>query len=273
METGFARAVVDQVTPLRVCLNTDQTQTGYYHVLIWDGDPADGGQLLADKRVQGVDQNGDTCVWIENFRADEPGAWSIYAQVLETREDGLVGNAVDTLQVQVDDIPNLMPLRARGRASRVGVAEAVGAVILTAVFPYDGDLDLPGTTAVIASVLDEMAGSGELVPGIEEDAGQDLVLEPLWSSANIALFQTPQGQEPIVRLSLWRHKGALFVAFQVSKARILEPAFCGAVTELSTDLLLLDAENPPVNLEITELWQCKTGPTGEVRELVLPGIW
>ncbi|MCG6861561.1 MAG: hypothetical protein LJE70_09845, partial [Chromatiaceae bacterium] len=252
--TGFAHTVREQLTPLRVCVNTDQTQTGYHHVLIWDGDPAAGGRLIADKMLTGVDVNGDSCTWLQDFRFAEAGDHILHAQVSEAQSDALLGNATDILEVTVASIPTIAPYLAEGLATNVG---ETGEFTLSGRFRYDGDLNLAASKLVIASVLDEIDGAGELIPGVGEQTGQELVLQPHFSLENRAVYRTPRGQLPRVSAVLSVHQARLGLSLRVSDAEIRKPFLCGHRTELTTALVVLDGEKAPLNLAMTEPWICE----------------
>jgi hypothetical protein len=269
LTSGPAHVVREQLTPLRVCANTDQTQTGYYHVLIWNGDPENGGTLIADKMLPGIDQSGGSCVWLPTFRLDHAGAQSLYAQVLETGSDALLGNATDTLEVMVDEIPTLPVKEVEGLAARVGLNRNAGDVRLSGTFAYGGSLDLSVAQLVIDSVLNEMQGRGELVPGVQAQTGQDLVLEATDSTKDRATFATPAGVRPQVRASLNSREGELQLDLRISYMPILEPEFCGWETDLTTKLVVLDADHAPVDLLISKPWYCVRDWRGDVRQLVL----
>ncbi|MCP4338097.1 MAG: VCBS repeat-containing protein [Desulfobulbaceae bacterium] len=304
LETTFARVTASQLTPLRVCVNSDQAQTGYHHILVYDGDPSAGGVLLADELIPGIDQGG-ACDWIPDFRFDEPGEHLLFAQVLESRDDGLLGNATDTLQVLVDPIPVVNPDSGQGRVEGIGSKRSRGQLEMSATFPYDGDLDLSGASLVIANVLDETGGAGELLPGIRELTGQDLTLFSRSKGRNSARFETPGGQRPKVRLDLRHREGMLKLKLHIKGAEIIEPIQCkrdfyygqanneqehaekrskkgkfskrddsrrgrDAVTELTTRFFLFDDQHGPVDLTLeNERWTCRENGRGEVKSLRL----
>jgi hypothetical protein len=272
-ETEFARVVADQLTPLRVCVQTNQTQTGYHHLLIYDGHPQEEGQLIADKLIPGISRDEATCVWLSDFRFDEPGERTLFAQVLETRIDGQLGNATDTLRVQVDPVPIVKPIFDRGVAQRVGSAHKKGRLELSGTFPYKGDLDLSQATLVIESVLDETRGAGELLPGVQTSTGQNLTLFAKETRGRTVRFETPKGQFPKVELRLKQRRKTLNATLEIKGATILEPSRCGGngATRLTTKLLLLDQEHAPIDLTFKDKrWACKKNRQGHVHVLYLP---
>lgn len=275
METEFARVVASQLTPLRVCVDTDQTQTGNHHVQIYDGDPSEGGVLIADKLIPGINEDGGTCVWVPDFRFQEPGDHTLFARVLETREDAQVGNAGDTLLVSVDPIPVLNPYFAEGKAADVGSGASNGTLTMSGSFRYDGSLNLPQSILVMGSVLNEAGGAGELIPGVQALTGQNLVLFARPEGSGSVRFQTPDTRKPGVQVDLSRREGWLDVQVIVSGAEILEPSQCGgtgeyASTRLTTELALFDDTYPPVYLNFAdERWKCETDGHGWVTNLQL----
>ena len=284
-ETEFARVVVDQAVPLRVCFTSNQAQTGYFHVLIYDGNPLVGGKLMADKLVPGVDVEG-TCTWISNLRFLEAGERTLHARVLEPREDGLPGNATDTLRVRVDPITGVSSSFDQGVARGLTSEEPVGNLQLIGTFPYQGDLDLTASTLIVEQVLDETNGAGELIPSVQSLAGQKLTLfaqsrqkgrdtriGDISQRRASVVFETLEGLEPRVRLILQQKDDSLTAKLTVERAEILQPARCGGlgVTELTTKLLLLDSEHAPVDLAFDKRrWSCKKNRQGEVTALSLP---
>ena len=269
LTSGSAHVVREQLTPLRVCARTDQTQTGYYHVLIWDGDPENGGTLLADKMLPGIDRSGESCVWLPEFRPEDTGTQTLYARVLETDSDALPGNAIDTLEVMVDEIPTIPVKQVDGLATHIGDKPNAGDLRLSGTFAYDGSLDLSVAQLIIDSVLNEMQGRGELVPGVQAQTGQDLVLYAIHSTKKQATFATPDGVTPKVTASLKTRKDELRFDLRIRDAQILEPESCGTETDLTTKLVVLDADHAPVELSISEPWDCVWDRQGEVRKLVL----
>ncbi len=259
----------EQHTPLRVCASTDQTQTGYHHVLIWNGDPENGGTLLADKMLPGIDRSGDSCVWLPEFRLEDTGLQTLSAQLLETESDGLRGNAYDTLQVMVDDIPTPALKMADGFATRVGTRHDRGELRLGATFAYSQDLDLSVAQLVIDSLLEETEGAGELIPGVKAQTGQSLVLQPSRTTRHEAFFSTPDGVSPKVSAHLHAAHNRLRLDLRVRGAEILEPESCGKHTELTTNLVMLDDTHAPEDLRITKHWRCMRDKRGDVSNLVL----
>jgi hypothetical protein len=84
-----------------------------------------------------------------------------------------------------------------------------------------------------------------------------------------AVFETPAGQRPPVRVELQVKGRMLDVALKINQAAVRAPAGCGAATELTTDLLVLDGDKAPVAIKVTAPWECKTNRDGTVRQLTL----
>jgi hypothetical protein len=270
LTTGFAQVVREQRTPLRVCVDSDQTQTGFYHVLIWSVDSANRGTLIGNKMLPGVDKSGSSCTWIPEFRLEQEGRVNVYAEVLETRSDALPGNAVDTLTVDVVPIPKPPASKLHGVATGVASDQSNGTVHLTGKLRFGGDLDLSKASVIIPRVLDETAGAGELVPGVLEETGQPLTLSArVVRNGDYAIFETPSGQLPRVRVDLKVNGGMIDATLSVNRAAVLTPQWCGSQTDLTTKILVLDGENAPLEIEVTEPWFCKTDGSGRVRQLTL----
>ena len=285
-QSDVARVVVNQLVQLRVCVTTNQTQTGNLNILIYDGNPLEGADLLANNVMLGVDANGGTCTWIRELRFPEPGERTLYARVLETREDGLPGNATDTLRVVVDPIPVVSSSFDQGVAVGLASQQPRGRLEVSGTFPYQGDLDLTASTLIVEQVLDETKGAGELIPDVQTLTGQPLTLFARSHQKNLdtrirdtsqrgtsVVFETIEGLEPQVRLRLHQRAGSFSAKFVVQGAEILQPARCGGLgmTELTTKLLLLDNEHAPVDLTFDKRrWSCRVNSRGEVKGLRLP---
>ncbi|MCP4625656.1 MAG: hypothetical protein GY850_19380, partial [bacterium] len=267
-----ARVTREQVTPLRVCVETDQTQTGYHHVMIFDGEPGNGGELLRHKLLPGIGRDQENCVFVQNFFFDESGSKELFAHVLEAREDALRANNYDGLRVHVEPIPEIEATRAFGNASKVNAHGDRGSLSIFARFPFDGELELSESVVVISELLDETRGAGELIPAVGELTGQDLTLYANKATNKWVRFATPKGQKPSVKLDVWRHRGELYTRLSVKKADIVEPDRCGRDdrTRLGTKLVLEDHENAPVALLLDDVsWRCKRNRKGDVTRLWL----
>jgi hypothetical protein len=97
-------------------------------------------------------------------------------------------------------------------------------VHLTGKLSFVGDLDLSKTSVIIARVLDETAGAGELVPGVQEETGQPLTLSArVVRKGDYAIFETPSGQLPRVRVDLKVNGGTIDATLSVNRAAVLTP--------------------------------------------------
>lgn len=279
LQTSDVQVTSGQRTPLRVCVETDQTQTGYHHVLIYDGNPDRGGTLIADALLPGLTQGKPTCIWKTDFQLERSGHHTLYAQVLETRIDGEVGNAVDTLRVRVARRPIVRSSVDQGAATGLTSEDGQGQFHISGTFRYTGKLDLNDSTLIFGNVLDENRGTGELIPGVNTLTGQPLVLfakeEPqgFLNASQKVVFETLEGQEPQVHVEVTRQGNLLNVDMVVEKAEILQPSKCGPLrsTRLTTSLLLLDNEDPPVEFVFQKgRWSCQINAEGKVTTLELP---
>ena len=282
-ETDLARVVVNQLVALRVCVTTNQTQTGNYNILINDGNPIEGGDLLADNVVLGIDAEGETCTWIPELRFSDPGERTLYARLLETREDAVPGNATDTLRVIIEPIPVVTSDFDQGVAVGLTSNPSRARFEVSGNFPYQGDLNLASSTLIVEQVFNEPLGAGELIPEVQTLTGQRLTLfarprrQPrevsLTERDRVVVFETLEGLTPQVRLYVRQSPGELLARFRVKDAEILQPSRCGGnrVTELNTKLLLFDNEHAPVNLTFDKRrWSCRENRQGEVTALRLP---
>ena len=269
LTTAFARVVREQLTPLRACVDTDQTQTGLSPCPYLEWGPDQWGSLVADKMLPGVDTSGHSCVWLSDFRLENAGDQVLYAQVLETASDALLGNNLATLDVTVDEIPAIPLRRVEAEATHVGGERSSGDLKLNATFAYRGDLDLSEASLLIDSVLNEIQGAGELIPGVAALTGQSLVLQAKRGTRDWATFATPRGERPKVSATLQARHGELHLDPQMRDAGIMEPELCGARTHLTTEVVVLDAQHPPVDLKIAKPWSCEKRKHGQVSRLEL----
>lgn len=106
---------------LRATVFSDHPSREYSHLLLYDGDPANGGRLIADKQVFVGDHSSDgSAVWVQ-WRPTNPtqSVYTLYARVLEDHSDSASGNNVATLEVHVTDLPRpaatiFLPMVGRG---------------------------------------------------------------------------------------------------------------------------------------------------------------
>lgn len=93
------QAIVNAATQLRVRVYSDKPHGLFGHVLIFDGKPRKGGQLIADKLVHFGNPDGET-VWFD-WVPHVLGKHTLYARVVGHREDPDKKNGRDVLKVNV----------------------------------------------------------------------------------------------------------------------------------------------------------------------------
>ncbi len=96
---NVVQAEEGQPLQLRVRVDTDMPGGHYAHLQLYDGHPAKGGRLLADKLAFTGNPDG-SYVWIE-WTPTKLGLHRLYAKVLESWTDTKIGNATDDLLVMV----------------------------------------------------------------------------------------------------------------------------------------------------------------------------
>ena len=145
-----------------------------------------------------------------------------------------------------------------------------GTVHLAGTFPLAQALDLLHASVIVARVLDETGGAGELAPGVLKESGQALTLGArVMGKGDRAAFETPVGQYPPVHVDLQVKGGMLDVALKINQAEVRTPEWCGATTDLTTDLLVLDGEKASVEVKVSAPWECQTDGYGTVHQLTL----
>ena len=126
------RGYVGKPMTVQVRVHSDVAHAGSRHVLLYDGDPDKGGELLSGTMAQGGDRNGVTVEL--RWTPRTPGAHKIYAKVLEHTGDKDLGNYKALLQVVVSKAPQ----GAQGTAAVL--KDATGEVVGTAtITPQGGD--------------------------------------------------------------------------------------------------------------------------------------
>jgi hypothetical protein len=96
---GPASLTVGEHYMLRAHIVSNGRHPHYRHALFYDGDPDQGGELIASKVVRGVIE-GDNYVWAE-WTPKKPGNYEPRVVVLEDSDDPNPGNNSDTLEVEV----------------------------------------------------------------------------------------------------------------------------------------------------------------------------
>ncbi len=263
--------------PLRFCADTDQLLTGDQHVLIWSGHPDDGGRLVAHKLLHGMEPGGGNCVWLEDFRFDESDEHSLYAEVLEASDDGLRGNAVDTLAISMADsfAPVVVSAEGWARPEPTRRVHRRAFMHLRVGFALDYEVDLQRSKLIVESLLDELGGAGELLDSVTGVTGDNLVLSPWVALPNRAgyRFRVPvrdNSEETVeIRVSLQLDGRMLDLTLEVRADDIREPRLCAGTTDLKTAFRLLDRIGRPIPLNLTAPWQCQLNRVGGLNALIL----
>lgn len=99
---GDSQARVDGQVPVQVHVDTDVTTPDHHTLVLYDGDPAQGGQPIAGKTVPGVAAGGGADVTID-WRPTTPGVHHLVAQLFEDADDSQPGNNVAAVDVAVGD--------------------------------------------------------------------------------------------------------------------------------------------------------------------------
>ena len=100
VQTSASATRAGEPVRLRVRVGANRTTGDAYQLLVYDGDPAAAGQLIAAKLVRGIDSINGTLVWI-SWTPTERGKHVVHAILTEALDDPNPGNAVDTLPIQV----------------------------------------------------------------------------------------------------------------------------------------------------------------------------
>lgn len=95
------------------------------------------------------------------------------------------------------------------------------------------------------------------------------MLHAMHSARNKAVFKTPAGVVPKVLARLDNENGELRLDLHIRNAVNLKPDQCGAETNLTTELVILDAEHALINLTISEPWTCILDKRERVKKLTL----
>jgi hypothetical protein len=163
--------------------------------------------------------------------------------------------------------------RPTGKVSRIGTDN--GSVKFSGRFSVPGPLDLSAASVTLQRVLHEFRGAGELLTdGSGSPIGPLTLVARRGSSTRSAIFESPVGQRPAVRLELKKKGEELDVSLRVDRATIRPPALCDGGDEPQTDLYNVglsidDGANPPVSLVPLHRWACRIDKTGAVTELKL----
>ena len=99
LRSDAAQVTVDNLARIRLTLHSDLAQREFNDVLIYDGDPNTGGVLLAYKRVFAGNPES-TNVWVD-WLPERVGPHTLYAKVIQDRDDPRPGNYADIIEVTV----------------------------------------------------------------------------------------------------------------------------------------------------------------------------
>lgn len=99
LRTADGQALLFERARLRLKVYSDKAHREYAHVLLYDGDPAQGGKLIADKIMHSGDPDG-AHAWVD-WIPKQPGRHELFARVLKDRDDPVTDNGVDTMVVMV----------------------------------------------------------------------------------------------------------------------------------------------------------------------------
>jgi hypothetical protein len=157
--------------------------------------------------------------------------------------------------------------KASGKVSRIGTP--TGSLKFSGHFALSQPLDLGAATVTLKNVLNEFGGAGEL---LSAQSSPPALVARHGSSAQSAVFETPAGQDPTVRLELKIKKSSLDVDLRLDRALIHPPVGCAGdgQTELqNVGLSIDDGKNASVTVLPLHRWTCRTDKTGAITELEL----
>ena len=86
---------------MRVKIVSDGDHPHYRYALFYDGDPRNGGELIASKVVRSMIE-GDNYIWTE-WKSEGTGIHELWVVVLEHSDGPTPGNNSDMLRVNVSD--------------------------------------------------------------------------------------------------------------------------------------------------------------------------
>lgn len=102
LSSGNVQAYFGQPLHVRIAVDSDTPGTQYSTVLVYDGDPDQGGALIAGKQMfSGQAQDAVWLDWIPNTR----GPHRLFAKVLQSIFDAAPGNNIGELKVEVIPAP------------------------------------------------------------------------------------------------------------------------------------------------------------------------
>ena len=163
IRTTDVSARVNQPLPLRFTVHSDRSHEAIGHLLVYDGDPAQGGQTIASKLVHTGNVNGAS-VWFD-WTPRTAGEHHIFAKLLERTSDAQPGNNVAALTVSVTpeavcaaNVSKLVTVKPGGLRRNSATGRYVQEVTLTNV----------GSGAVVGPlslVLDNLSPTATLFNG------------------------------------------------------------------------------------------------------------
>ncbi len=102
MVTDTVSITAGQPLQIRITVHTDKPGTEFSQVLVFDGDPQQGGVPIAGKKIfAGSMAPEGNSVWFE-WVPSVPGQHTLYAMVTETSDDAQIDNNTDTMDVTVE---------------------------------------------------------------------------------------------------------------------------------------------------------------------------
>jgi hypothetical protein len=102
--TDAVDAYLNRPLRIRVHVTADVSDRQHYHLLVYKGDPQQGGEVIASKVLQGIDAEDGDYTWFE-WRPAQLGNVTLYAQLLEQEDDVIPGNGKAVLKVRVKPVP------------------------------------------------------------------------------------------------------------------------------------------------------------------------
>jgi hypothetical protein len=104
---------LNETLRLRVSVRSDQHDSARRWLLVYDGEPGEGVETIAMKKVDGIEQGRDRNVF-SDWRPRRTGRHELTAVVLERRDDPVPGNNLAELTVDVKKGKMKRPAVGRG---------------------------------------------------------------------------------------------------------------------------------------------------------------
>jgi hypothetical protein len=102
--TDAVDAYLNRPLRIRVHVTADVSDRQHYHLLVYKGDPQQGGEIIASKLLRGIDAEDGDYTWFE-WKPSQLGNVILYAQLLEQEDDVIPGNGKAVLKVRVKPVP------------------------------------------------------------------------------------------------------------------------------------------------------------------------